>query len=809
MRISYSWLSQYIDHLPEPEVTARLLTDCGLEVEHLEAYESLPGQLRGVLSGKVLEVKQHPNADRLRTTLVDMGAEQPLHIVCGAPNVAEGQKVLVATIGTTLHPKGGEALTIKESKIRGELSQGMICAEDELGIGESHAGIMVLPDETPVGRPAAEVLGLFHDSVFEIGLTPNRVDAASHFGVARDLYAICYDKPEVQLKPVSVEIPATASGHDTAIEIATPDALIRYSTLRISNARVTESPKWLREALLSIGLRPINNVVDVTNYVLHELGQPLHAFDHQAIRGGKLIVGTCKSQTVFESLDGAKHMLTESDLMICDAEGPLCMAGIYGGLHSGVTMDTREILLESATFHPVWVRKSSKHHNLKTDSSFRFERGTDPEATLVALYRAAQLITELTGGHISGGHTDVRVQNAPARELRYDWSEMDRLIGEAIPRDTAKTILRRLGMEFLQEDASGVTLRIPAFKVDVERSADITEEVLRVYGYNRIAIPSQVRNSISPSPKPDPHAMRNRWSDHLCGLGYFEVLNNSLSPSALSGYSAWSESQAVKLANPLSSELDILRMSMLPGLLENLAWNRNRQQSDVKFFEWGKTYVKVGDAYQEQEHLSLLLSGNDLPENVHQAQGRSGFFHLKGAVAHLLEMLGLSTATLQWKSMEHPALEQAYSWTGNSPEPLVILGSVHSGLKKHFDLTDTVYYAEFQWKAVWKQYRKARVEFREVPRFPSVRRDLALLMDSGVSYDAVEKLALQTERKLLREVNLFDAYQGDKLPEGKKSYAVSFVFQDAEQTLNDKVIEKTMQRLLQAFQEKLGAELRS
>ncbi len=808
MKISYAWLSRYIRPIPEPEQTAQLLTDCGLEVEGWAPFESVKGGLKGVVTGLVLDCIQHPNADRLKLTKVDVGLAEPLDIVCGAPNVAAGQKVLVATVGTTLYPTGHEPLLIKESKIRGERSQGMICAEDELGIGESHAGILVLPEATPVGVPAAEVLGMTTDTVFEIGLTPNHIDAASHFGTARDLAAVLYNRPEVELLREEVVIPAIAEKHDTPVVVEEPQALKRYSSLRISGVKVGESPDWMKNLLLSIGLRPINAVVDVTNFVLHETGQPLHAFDHGKIRGGKIVVRSCESGTPFTTLDGQTLALEPSDLMICDAEGPLCMAGIYGGLNSGVSAETTEIFLESATFDAVWVRRTSKRHNLKTDSSFRFERGTDPEATLYALYRAASLITKLCGGTIAGGHTDEVFGSLERRSCHYNWAFMDRLIGEPVPREDAKKILSKLGFVLREESSEGLEVEIPGFKVDVEGPADITEEILRIYGYNRIAIPTQVRNSISPAAKPDVHALRNRLSAHLCSQGFFEVLNNSLSASAISAI-AGNGAEPVVLANPLSSELDVMRTSMLPALLENIAWNRNRQQSDLRFFEWGKTYAQGEEGgFVETEKIALAVYGNTQPENIHVAPQSVGFFHLKGWVSHVLQLLGLEEERLDWKAVSHQAFKEAYAWELNG-KTLVVLGEVHGSLRKHYDIPNAVFAAELNWLPLWNAYRKAKVSYTEVSRFPTVRRDLALLLSKEVSYAEVARLARQTERKLLKEVNLFDVYEGDKLPAGKKSYAVSFVFGDDEQTLTDKQIEKTMERLLKAFTEQLGAELRN
>lgn len=807
MKISANWLRQYLSFSPSPEEISPLLTDCGLEVESLETFESIKGGLKGVVVGEVIERHQHPNADRLSLTKVDIGTGELLSIVCGAPNVAAGQKVLVATIGTTLYPTSGESFQIKESKIRGEISQGMICAEDEIGTGHSHEGILVLPADTKVGTPAAEIFGVATDQVFEIGLTPNRIDAASHFGVARDLSAVLYENDAVKLLKPEVKTEFSTSGHDIEVSVETPEAVIRYSSIRISEITVAESPAWLKNALLSIGLRPINNVVDITNYVLHETGQPLHAFDAQKIQGGKIVVKTCAPGTVFTALDGSEHKLTEQDLMICDAQRPLCMAGIYGGLDSGVSTATTEVFLECATFHPVWVRKSSRNHNLKTDSSFRFERGTDPLATIYTLQRAADLIVSLAGGKVHSGGTDYNPTPASAVKLFYRWADMDRLVGEAIPREAAKKILDRLHIYVSEETPEGLHLEIPPFKVGVDGSADVTEEILRIYGYNRIAIPAQVRNSVSPAPKPDPVQIKNRISDHLCGIGFMEALNNSLSPGELAAFSPEGKEQAVKLANPLSSELDILRMSMIPALLENIAWNKNRQQSDIQLFEWGKVYFKQGEGYAEKQRLALLMVGNDKPEHWQGKPEKTGFYHLKGVVQHVLELCGLDASQVNGVLVEDPSFNQAWSIRKGEKE-LVRIGNVHNALLKRYDVQGPVWFAECNWDLLLRNFGSTKIQYREVSKFPSVRRDLALLIDQSISYDQIEKIAYSAERKLLREVNLFDVYQGDKLPQGKKSYAVSFMFRDEEQTLTDKHIEKSMERLIKALTEQLGAELR-
>jgi phenylalanyl-tRNA synthetase beta chain len=804
MKISAAWLSRYIQHGLSVSETSQLLTDCGLEVESVEPYESIKGGLRGVVVGEVLTCIQHPNADRLRLTTVNVGSDSPLSIVCGAPNVAAGQKVLVATIGTQIYPKQGEPFAIKESKIRGELSQGMICAEDELGLGDSHDGIMILPDNIAVGTTAADYFSVESDHVFEIGLTPNRIDAASHFGVARDLAAVCYQThPNLVAQKPLVNLQWPAVSHSIAINIAATEALSRYSTLKIDGIRNTESPAWLRNALLSIGLRPINAVVDASNFVLHELGQPLHTFDAAKICGKEINVRVCAEGTPFTALDGSECKLTSNDLMICDAERPLCLAGIYGGLDSGVNIETTSVLIESANFNSVWVRKSSKRHNLKTDSSFRFERGADPEICVFAMLRTAELIMELCGGTIEGA-SDYYPTPAQPIALHYSWAHMDRLIGESIPREEATNILHKLGIEVIKQTETGVDLSIPPFKTGVEHAADITEEILRIYGYNRINIPTQVRNSVSTAPNPDEGRLLGRISEHLCGLGFMEVLNNSLSASVYA-----SEGKTpVKLANPLSSELDVLRTSLLPAMLENVAWNKNRQQNNLKFFEFGKTYEKKERGFAEQSMLAMLVCGNISSEVWNTAERKVDFYYLKGAAMHLLGLIGIEAFDCTFEEIQQADMQTCFAIIHRKTQ-LGIVGQVAQQSGRKFGLDDAVFYAAFDWQKLVSIYAAIKTEYREVPRFPSVRRDLSLLIDKHITFEQIRLSAAQAERKLLREINLFDVYEGDKLPEGKKSYAVSFLFCDEAQTLNDKTIEKSMERITRSLAEATGAELRS
>jgi phenylalanyl-tRNA synthetase beta chain len=806
MKISYNWLSRYINPIPTPEETSAILTATGLEVESLDVFESHKGGLKGLIVGEVMSCVQHPNADRLKLTKVNIGKEDLLAIVCGAPNVETGQKVVVATIGTTLFPLTGESFIIKESKIRGELSQGMLCAEDEMGLGESHAGLLILPTELAAGSSVADYFGVKNDFVFEIGLTPNRSDAASHFGVARDLAAALYKQP-IQLNlPQLKSQNLITSGTPIKVEIFEKEAVIRYSGISLQGIIVKESPEWLKIALKAIGLRSVNSIVDVTNFVLHELGQPLHAFDSDKISGNTIQVKTCDEGTSFTTLDGTERKLGRNDLMICDAEKPMCIAGVYGGLDSGVSSSTTNIFLESATFHPVWVRKTSKAHNLKTDSSFRFERGTDPEITEYALKRAADLIIEISGGELVEGGMDYYPNPVEWIEIDYSWHKMDRLIGEAIPREEAKAILLRLGIQIKSETKEGILLRIPPFKVDVKGEADITEEILRVYGYNNIAIPSQVRNSVKPLEKPDVWRLKNHLSDNLCSVGFYEVLNNSLSSGSLQKFSKESAGM-VEILNPLSSSLNAMRQSLIPGMCETIAWNRNRQQSDLLLFEWGKIYSKLENGFVEQEILCLAVSGKSGSENWHNKQGESDYFVLKGAVERIFSLLGIEIQSIQIVPVENSAFSQIIEFR-KKKHVLASLGLIDDALLKEYGIDAPVWVAECNWNNLLNQYKNFHIEYSEVPKFPAVRRDLALLLDDSVKFDQIVQIAKLTEHKLLSEINLFDVYQGNKLPPGKKSYAVSFTFVDPESTLTDHQIEKSMSRLIAAFQKELLAELR-
>jgi phenylalanyl-tRNA synthetase beta chain len=822
MKISYNWLKEYLKTEIAAADAAALLTGCGLEVESVEPFESVKGGLKGMVVGEVKEKVQHPNADKLSLTKVDIGTGELLSIVCGASNVAVGQKVIVATIGAMLYPTSGEPFEIKKSKIRGEVSEGMICAEDEIGLGESHAGIMVLDSTAQVGVAAAAYFGMQTDQVLEIGLTPNRADAASHFGVARDLSAVLLSNA-LQNDPLAEHVPAEfptitelqeeVPDSPIGVDLQNPEACIRYSGLYITGIEVKASPDWLQNRLRAIGLRPINNVVDVTNYVLHELGQPLHAFDAAAIAGNKVVVRKAAIGTKFVTLDGVERTLTDQDLMICDAEKPMCIAGVFGGLQSGVTEKTTTIFLESACFESVHVRKTSKHHGLKTDSSFRFERGTDPEMTIPALQRAAYLLAEMAGGKIASTVIDIYPEEVKPKEIAFSFAQCDTLIGKSIDHAIIKKILTALEIEIHSEGKDALLLSVPAFKVDVSREADVVEEVLRIYGYNRIEFPNFLRASLSFAAKPDREKIQETIADFLAAKGFNEILNNSLTRAAyyelLEGNKA---EQDVKILNPLSSDLGILRRSLLFGGLETIAYNQNRKQSDLRLFEFGKVYqrkeaVEGQWPYLELSRLAIFIAGKKQPENWQSKANSIDFYDLKQAVEEILTRLGMNDFRMD--TLEQAGCAEGLKYIVRKKE-VARFARISPALLKSFDINGDVFYGEFDWDQVMNLIASAKdLRFTEVSKFPSVRRDLALVIEKKITYKEIEELAWQTEKQLLREVNLFDVYEGEKLGAEKKSYAVSFIIQDDAATLTDKQIEKVMERLTKVYQEKLGATIRS
>lgn len=807
MKISYNWLKTLIDVDLSAEEVSVLLTDAGLEVEGLEHFESIKGGLKGIVVGQVLECAKHPDADKLSLTKVDIGTGTPLNIVCGASNVAAGQKVLVATVGTTLYPAGGEPLEIKKAKIRGAASEGMICAEDEIGVGTSHAGIMVLPADTKIGLEASHYFKIENDIVFEIGLTPNRSDAASHYGVARDLAAILNVKKNVNTFEARLigldQLPDATGLNKVEIDIKNKEACKRYTGLVVSGLEVKESPDWLKNRLLSIGLRPINNIVDITNFVLHETGQPLHAFDLEQIKGNKVIVDTYKEGTKFVTLDGVERTLKANDLMICNASEPMCIAGVFGGTKSGVTERTTSIFLESAYFDAGYIRKTGKVHGLKTDASFRFERGTDPEMTITAAIRAANLIMELAGGRMSMGITDVYPEKLEPVKIAFSYNYCNELIGKVIDKAIVKNIITSLGIIIETEGADGLLLQVPRYKTDVTRAADVVEEVLRIYGYNHVEVSKQITYTAFNEEKNFDRIVEERVGGFLTSNGFNETMNLSLTKES---HHAKTD-DLVKVVNPLSNDLNVLRGDLLFGGLESLAYNINRKNPNLKFYEIGKVYHTDNTKefkYVEDKHLSLLVTGAAFGENHYGLNQNVDLNYLKAVVENLLKAMGITNTTSSEPSYQAFEYGIAYQLNKNT---IVEFGSVNKAHLSKFDIKQSVFYAQFNWSALVKAYKKLKVQFAELPLYPSVRRDLAMLLDRSVKYEQLRTLALNTERKLLKEVNLFDVYEGEKLG-NKKSYALSFILQSDEATLTDKQIEKVMEKLIESYKTTFGAELR-
>ncbi len=809
MKISYNWLKQFINLDWEAEKTGELLTDLGLEVEGIESYQSIKGGLEGVVVGQVLNCIKHPNADKLRITKVDIGVGDPVQIVCGAPNVASGQKVPVATVGTNLYDDEGKKWTIKKGKIRGEESHGMICAEDELGLGKNHDGIMVLNPDLAVGTKVSEIFDIENDFVFEIGLTPNRADAMSHWGTARDLKAGLLQK-DINIEFITPSVSSfRVENRLNKIDITVDNSNLapRYCGVTISNITVAESPSWMQHRLQSIGITPKNNVVDITNYVLHELGQPLHAFDASQIEGNKIEVKTLPTGTKFTTLDEVERELHEDDLMICDAKKPLCIAGVFGGVNSGVTEKTNTIFLESAYFNPVSVRKTAKRHGLNTDASFRFERGIDPNITEYALKRASLLIQELAGGNISSEITDLYPKKIEDFQVFLSFENTAKLIGEELPQETIKKILVSLDIKVNSVTELGIGLTIPAYRNDVQREADVIEEILRVYGYNNIGFTQKLNASIANVDKYSDHTLQNTISNQLIGQGFNETMTNSLTtPNYIALSEQLNTENNIEMLNPLSNDLAVLRQSMLFSGLETVSYNMNRKRSDLKLFEFGKTYHNYTTERVENKHLSLIISGYNHPESWTKAQNSSDFFFLKGVVESILDRLGLLNKT-KTSPIKNDIFAEGVSLTVGKSK-IVDFGIVKRSILKSFSITQEVLFADFQWDNVLEYVKHTKIKFSEIPKFPEVRRDFALLLDDTVKFEEIHTIAKQTEKQLLKNVNLFDVYQGKNLPKGKKSYAVSFTLQDHKKTLTDKQVEKIMNKLQHNFENKLGAELR-
>lgn len=809
MKISYNWLKQYLKVDLPVEETAVILTDLGLEVEGIELFESVRGGLKGIVVGLVLECEKHPNADKLKITKVDVGGEAPLQIVCGAPNVAKGQKVPVATIGTVLYGKDGKPFEIKKGKIRGEESFGMICAEDELGLGESHDGIMVLDDKIAVGTPCSKVFEVETDNVFEIGLTPNRADAMSHYGVARDLRAGLIQKG-TQLELITPSVTKFHVDNRSAkvdIEVLDKKLVPRYTGVTISNIRVASSPAWLQNRLKAIGVTPKNNVVDATNYVLHALGQPLHAFDADHIVGRKIIVKTADEGMRFTTLDGVERTLSAEDIIVCDAEKPLCLAGVLGGQNSGVNHSTRNIFLESAYFDSVAVRKTAKRHSISTDASYRFERGINIDECKFALMYAALLIEEIAGGVISSEVVDLYPKKQEDFQVFLTFDKVDRVIGQKISHDTIKSILHSLDVKINSVTERGLGLLVPSYRVDVQREADVIEEILRIYGYNNIGFSEKVNATMAHSSKYDDHNMQNVVATQLIGQGFFEIMTNSLvSEKEITTYAPQPE-QAVKLLNPLSTDLGYMRKNLLFSGLEVIAYNINRKRTDLKLFEFGKNYHFIEGKYSENKHLTVYLTGNKQAEHWADTPKKATFFELKGVIEAIFERIGLHNLSILPLEAAEGIASEGFRWLLGE-QLLGTMGVVKNKILKEVGIKQEVLFADLCWEAILEQVKGYKVRYKEIAKYPEVRRDLALLLDDSITFADIYRVAFSAEKDLLKSLNLFDVYQGDKLPQGKKSYAVSFTLQDNAKTLTDKQIDKTMQRLQTAFEQQLGAALR-
>ena len=820
MEISYKWLKEYVDFDLTPQETADALTSCGLEVDALEEVQTIKGGLKGLYVGKVLTCELHPNSDHLHITTVDLGKAEPQQIVCGAPNVAAGQKVIVADLGCVLYD-GDKEFVIKKSKLRGVESLGMICAEDEIGVGTSHDGIIVLPEDAPVGQPAAEYYHLESDWIIEIDITANRSDALSHWGVARDLYAWLKRNGHATSlhRPDCSEF--AVDNHDLPIdvEIENTEACKRYACVSISGCEVKESPEWLQNKLKVIGLRPINNIVDITNYVMMAYGQPMHCFDADMVKGSKIVVRTQPEGTKFVTLDGEEHTLGEHDLSICNAEEPMCIAGIFGGKGSGTYDTTKNVVLESAYFHPTWIRKSARRHGLSTDASYRFERGIDPNGTIYALKQAAILCKQLAGGKVSMEIKDVYPNPINDARVQLDFDYVDRLIGKKIGNDMIRSIVESLDMKIVAETETGLELDVPAYRVDVQRPCDVVEDILRIYGYNNVEIPTQLKSSLTilgDSDKAYHH--QNVISEQLVGCGFREILNNSLSKTAYyTGLNKYTEETTVKVMNPLSNDLGVMRQSLLFGGLESIGRNVNHKMPNLRFFEFGNCYhyspEKKNDedpikAYTEEMHLGMWTTGKRVEGSWAHADEKTSFYELKAYVLNIFTRLGVNPGIVVSETSDNNVFGKALALKARSGKVLCEMGTVCHKLLKKMDIDQEVFFADINWDNVMRTIKKNEVLYHDISKFPSVSRDLALLIDKSVEFEQIEQIAHQTEKKLLKSVELFDVYEGKNLPEGKKSYAVNFILQDETKTLNDKQIEAIMTKLINNLKQKLGAELR-
>ena len=821
MNISYKWLKEYVDFDLTPQEVCDALTSEGLEVDALEEVQSIKGGLKGLYVGKVLTCEMHPNSDHLHVTTVDLGKGEPSQIVCGAPNVAAGQKVIVADLGCVLYD-GDKEFVIKKSKLRGVESNGMICAEDEIGVGTSHAGIIVLPEDAVVGTPAAEYYHLESDWLIEVDITANRADALSHWGVARDLYAwLKQNGYQTALhRPDCSKFAVDNESLPIEVVVENEEACKRYACVSITDCEVKESPEWLKNKLTTIGLRPINNIVDITNYIMMAYGQPLHCFDADMVTGHKIVVKTMPEGTKFVTLDGVEHSLSDKDLAICNAEEPMCIAGVFGGKGSGTYETTTNVVLESAYFHPTWIRKSARRHGLSTDASFRFERGIDPNGTIYALQQAAILCKELANGKVSMQIKDVYPNPLPdfPVDLKYDY--VHQLVGKTIPVETIKSIVTSLEMRIEKEDAEGLQLVVPAYRVDVQRPCDVVEDILRVYGYNNVEIPTQLKSSlVNKGDEDQKHLLENLIGEQLVGCGFNEILNNSLTKSAYYDglENSFNTENLVRIMNPLSSDLNVMRLSILFGGLESIAHNVNRKSANLKFFEFGNTYFYSPEkadvenpmnAYKEETHLGLWVTGKRVEGSWAHPDEQSSFFELKAYVLNILRRIGLPIGAVVFKESKGDILSKGLVIENRGGKLLGELGIVSKKVAKRCDVDAEVYFAELNWTALTKAVRKNSVSYTEISKYPAVSRDLALLIDKDVEFSRIEQIAYQTERKLLKKVELFDVYEGKNLPAGKKSYAVNFILQDEEKTMGDKQIDAIMQKLITNIKKQLSAELR-
>ncbi len=820
MNISYNWLKEYVDFDLGPQELADALTSIGLEVGGVEEVQTIKGGLEGLVIGEVMTCEPHPNSDHMHITTVNLGQGDPVQIVCGAPNVAAGQKVIVATIGTKLYD-GDDCITIKRSKLRGYESCGMICAEDEIGIGTDHAGIIVLPDDVVVGTPAKDYYNIKSDYVLEVDITPNRADACSHYGVARDLYAYLVQRGvKTQLHRPSVDAFKTDNNDlDIDITIENAEACPRYAGITVKGITVKESPQWLQDKLRTIGQRPINNIVDITNYILFAYGHPMHCFDADKIKGKHVIVKTMPEGTKFVTLDGVERKLSDRDLMICNSEEPMCIGGVFGGLESGTTESTTNVFLESAYFHPTWIRKTARRHGLSTDASFRYERGIDPNNTIYILKLAAMMVKELAGGTISSEIKNVSTKEFPPFRVELAYDKVNTLIGKTIPAETVKSIVSSLEMNIVNESAEGLTLDVPQYRVDVQRDCDVIEDILRIYGYNNVEIPTTLQSSLThPGETDRSNKLQNVVAEQLVGAGFNEIMNNSLTKSAYyDGLVAYPVANAVKLLNPLSNDLNVMRETLLFGGLESIARNANHKNPDLKLFEFGNCYFYSADrqdadkplaAYTENYHLGLWLTGNNVRNSWAHPDETNNVFMLEAHVRNIFARLGLRLRDLSVQKFNTDIFATAVSVKSGTGKLLAVYGIVTRKLLKDFDISSEVVYADINWSELMKATRSNTISFKEIAKFPAVKRDLALLLDKDVKFADIEKIAYDTDRKLMKNVELFDVYEGKNLDAGKKSYAVKFTIQDEKQTLNDKAIDKLMQKLVKNLQDKLGAKLR-